>query len=97
MKRSEARSVGEIIGEIIDSGADTRPEYDRQQAIWLWSRLLGPTIASVTTRRYVEGDTLHVYISSAAVKSELTFMLDPLVKRINEAIGRTVIRKISLH
>lgn len=97
MKRTEARSVGEIIGEIIDSGPDARPEYDRQQASWLWSQLLGPSITRVTTRRYVEGDTLHVYISSAAVKSELAFMLDPLIKRINDTIGRPVIRKISLH
>ena len=97
MKRTEARRAGEIIGEIIDSGEDTRPEYDRQQASWLWGQLLGPSIVRVTTRRYVDGDTLHVYISSAAVKSELTFMLDALAKRINDSIGRPVIRKIALH
>lgn len=97
MKKTEARTVGEIIDEIINDGADHNPEYDRQKIAWLWGELLGPTVVRVTTRRYVEGDTLHVYISSAAIKSELTFMLDPLVKRLNDTVGRQVIKHIRLH
>lgn len=96
MKKTEARRVGDIISDIIDD-AGTRPEFDRQKVCYLWSDVLGPDITRATTRRYVEGDVLHVYMSSAALKNELSFMLDLLVERLNLAAGDSLIKKIILH
>ena len=96
MKPGEAQSVGEIIARILDN-QDSRPEFDRQKACWLWGELLGPTVNRLTTRRYISGTQLHVYISSGAIKNELMYMLDPLVKRINETVGANIITKIILH
>lgn len=96
MKRIEPQTVGEIISRIM-AGEDRGQCYDRQKIAWLWGEILGPTVNRVTMRRYVEGKTLHVYISSAAIKNELMYMSEPLVKRLNEAVGREVIDKICLH
>lgn len=96
MKRSEALAVGDILKAMIESDGDTG-EFDRQKASYLWSEIVGPTVNQVTTRRYVAGDILHVYISSGPIKSELAYMADGLVVKINEALGRRVIRKIAIH
>ncbi|MDO4319810.1 MAG: DUF721 domain-containing protein [Bacteroidales bacterium] len=96
MKKTEARRVGDIISDIIDSGG-SQPEFDRQKACYLWSELLGHDINRATVRRYIDGDVMHVYMTSAALKSELSFMTDALVARINDAVGTPVIKKIVLH
>lgn len=96
MKRTEAISVGDILKAMIESDGDPG-EFDRQKAAFLWSEVVGPTINQATIRRYMEGDVLHVFISSAPLKSELSFMVAGIADKINEALGRRVIKKIALH
>lgn len=96
MKKTEARRVGDIISDIIESGG-SQPEFDRQKICYLWSELLGPAVTRATSRRYIEGDVLHVCMTSAALKNELSFMTDALVTRLNDAVGAPVIKKIVLH
>lgn len=96
MKRQEALSFGQIFDEAIrQSGLETA--YDEQRASYLWPEIVGPTVNRMTTRRYVENGVLHVFISSAPLRSELSFLTDKLVCRINESIGKTVIKSIVLH
>ena len=96
MKRTEALAVGDILKAMIESEGDSA-EFDRHKASYLWSEIAGPTINRATTRRYVEGDTLHVFISSGPIKSELAYMVGGIMEKINEALGRRVIKKISIH
>lgn len=96
MKRTDPIAIGDLIARAMDD-PDSRPDFDRQKAAWAWGEVLGPTVVRVTTRRFVQGDVLHAYITSSAVKSELSFMLDPLVEKINQVVGAPVIKKIILH
>lgn len=96
MKQSDALAVGDILKAMIDSGGNSG-EFDRQKAAYLWSEIAGPTLTRATTRRFMSGDELHVFISSAALKSELTFMAAGLADKINEALGRRVVKKIIVH
>lgn len=96
MKRSEAKTVGQIFEEAM-SEAGMSKVFDQQQASYLWPEIVGPTINRCTTRRYVENGVLHVYISSAPLRSELSFLKDELVRHINEAVGSDVINSIIIH
>ena len=96
MKRTETKTFGEVFAELI-SNAGLDDTYNRQRASFLWPEVVGPTVNRMTTRRYVEGETLHVYISSAPLKSELSFLTQTLLKRINEIIGKEVIKSIVIH
>lgn len=96
MKRTEALAVGDILKAMIDCDGDS-DEFNRQKACYIWGEVVGPHINQVTTRRYVEKDTLHVFISSAPLKSELAFMTAGLIEKINDAVGKKVIKKISIH
>lgn len=96
MKRSEAKTVGEIFNEAM-AQAGMSNVYDEQRASFLWPEIVGPTVNRMTTRRYIENGVLHVYISSAPLKSELSFLTETLLRRINENIGKNVIKSIVIH
>jgi len=96
MKRTEPKSIAEIIGEVIRSqGLDD--EIARRRLCFAWSDVVGPGVARATTRRYVDGATLHVHITSAALKNDLQYMKSALIERLNEAAGTEVISNIVFH
>ena len=96
MKRSEAESIGDILRTFIET-PDSREQLNRQKVSYFWSRVVGPEVNRHTTRRYVEDRVLHVYIDSAAIKSEMAFAANSLIKVLNNEVGVSVIDKIIFH
>lgn len=96
MKRTEAIQVGDLLKLMMDSDGN-RDAFDRHKLEYLWSEIVGPVVNKATYRRYVDKDVLHVYISSAALKSELAFVAASLVDNLNNAVGRKLIKKIVFH
>ncbi|MBO7382311.1 MAG: DUF721 domain-containing protein [Muribaculaceae bacterium] len=96
MKRTEARTFGEIFNEIIsDNNLDTA--YAEQRACFLWPQIVGQGINRITTRRFVASGVMHVFLTSASLKNELTFTKPRLITAINEAVGTDIITDIVFH
>lgn len=96
MKRTDPKTIGRIIDEALnDAGLTT--SFNEQKLCHLWAEIVGPGINRYTTRRYVDRATLHVYISSAPLKNELSFLRRRLVSQLNEAVGAHVIDNITIH
>lgn len=96
MKKSEPERVDNLIQRFIaESG--TESAFSRAKACYLWPEIVGPGVNRHTVRRWVDGDTLHVVISSASLKNELMFLRSALAARINEAAGSDVINNIMIH
>ena len=96
MKRTEAESIGDILRGFLDT-PDSRDQLNRKKVSYFWSRVVGPEVNRHTTRRYVEDRVLHVYIDSAAIKSEMAFAANSLIKVLNNEVGASVIDKIIFH
>lgn len=96
MKKTEAMSVTDILNLYIND-AGRRDVFDRRKVEFLWSEVVGQAINRATLRRYVDGDVLHVYLSSAPLKSELAFMAEAIVKALNDAVGSQIINKLAIH
>ncbi|MDE5594183.1 MAG: DUF721 domain-containing protein [Muribaculaceae bacterium] len=96
MKRSDAKTFGEIFNEAM-TRTGMSDVYDEQRAAFLWTEIVGATVNRLTTRRYIADGVLHVYISSAPLKSELNFLVETLRERINEAVGHPVVKSIIIH
>lgn len=96
MKQYTTMSVGDILDLYIDNGGN-RKSFDKEKALYLWSEIVGPVINQATFKRYIEGDTMHIYINSAAIKNELMYVTEPLVQQINNAVGSHVISKLIIH
>lgn len=96
MKWTDPKTFGEIFADAM-SRIGKSDVYDEQRASYLWTEIVGPTVNRYTTRRYIADGVLHVYISSAPLKSELSFLTDTLADRINQAVGRPVVKSIIIH
>lgn len=96
MKKHYAMSVGEIIDSAI-ARTGNRDEYFRQQVCFMWQEVVGPTVNRYTMRRYIDGSTMHVYISSASLKNELRFRTAELVAALNRLVGKDIVENIMFH
>lgn len=97
MKHSYPKPISEIIQEMIDATGQ-KDNFDRSRVCYLWAEVAGPAINRYTARRYVDDSgAMHVYITSAALKNELTFLRETLVRQLNEAAGAQVIKSLVIH
>ena len=96
MKRVEAKGVYSIIEEMMERAGMT-DDYLRQRVCYLWAEVVGQSINRYTSRRFVEGDRLHVFITSASLKNELLYLRPSLVRRLNEAVGQEIIKDVIIH
>ncbi len=93
MKRTEARNIGQIINDLLHH-ENLDVALDEHRASALWPDIVGDGINRYTIRRYVKDGVMTVYLSSAALKSELSLVRASIISRINEALGREIIREI---
>lgn len=96
MKRTEPKILADIINESLQQdGLDIA--MAEQRALYVWPEIVGPGVNRHTTRRYVENGIMHVYLSSAVLKNELSYHRSSLVEQLNLAAGANVISQIVLH
>ncbi|MDE5744440.1 MAG: DUF721 domain-containing protein [Paramuribaculum sp.] len=96
MKRTYPKKVSEIIEAALEHDGDA-DLLARQRASFAWCEIVGEGVNRYTSRRYVTGSTLHVYLTSAPLKHELSFHTASIMKSINSAVGRDVINEIIIH
>ena len=57
-------------------------------------KIVGDGVNRYTIRRYVKDGVMTVHLSSASLANELMLNRASIVQRINEALGREIIRDI---
>ncbi len=93
MKRTEAKSIAEIIGDFMQQ-EDIEDAVLEQKALRLWQQVVGPGVNRMTTERYVENGVITVKISSAALRNDLMLTRTAIIAQLNELVGKPVIREI---
>lgn len=96
MKRTEPKSFAQIFDENMAraGAADTMAQH---HACYLWPEIVGPGVNRYTYRRYVDGGILHVHLTSAPLKQELSFHRQRLLDQINKAVGCNALTDIIFH
>ena len=93
MKRTEAKNIGQIIEDLLKK-EKLDVELNEHRASALWPQIVGDGINRYTIKRYVKDGVMTVHLSSASLANELMLGRSALIARINEALGREVIREI---
>ena len=93
MKRTEAKNIGQIIDELLKK-ENLDVALDEHRACALWPQIVGDGINRYTIKRYVNNGVMTVHLSSASLSNELMIRRASLIQRINEALGREIIREI---
>lgn len=93
MKRTDARLLGDIIKDFLKE-EKLEDELDEHRASAVWPDVVGSGINRYTISRSVSRGVMTVKLSSAPLRNELMITRSVLVARINEALGREVIKEI---
>lgn len=88
------------------SMADVLKEYKKEmnidnklkevELINSWEDIVGLAIARRTTKIYIKGRTLVIYLSSPVVRNELLMIRETLIQRMNEQAGEKIIESVEL-
>ena len=60
----------------------------------IWEKLMGKTISKYTDSIKIIHQTLFITTSVAPLKNELVYQKENIIKRVNEALGETVIKEV---
>ncbi len=61
-----------------------------------WANLMGNGVNNYTTAIELKHETLYVQLSSSVLREELSYGNEKIVKMLNEAIGKEVVKKLVL-
>jgi hypothetical protein len=60
----------------------------------IWEKLMGKTISKYTESIKIIHQTLFITTNVAPLKNELVYQKENIIKRVNEAMGETVIKEV---
>lgn len=79
-----------IVGFLRESGLEQQVLEVQMEEVW--PSVMGETVAKLTRSVEVKNGMLYVKVSSAALKTQLFENRFELVRKLNEAVGASVIR-----
>jgi hypothetical protein len=60
----------------------------------IWETIMGKTVARYTDKIQIHGQSLYIHTAVAPLRQELLYQKDTIIKRVNEALGETVIKEV---
>ena len=92
-KKNEVVHIGSVINKVLKTH---RHEFDEDLTkVWsLWNNAVGEPIAKNTRPAAFRGKLLLVNVVSSTWMHELKFLKKDIIKKINEALGKTLVEEI---
>lgn len=91
---SSPQPLSSVLAAFVER-AGFRERLDAERAVEAWPHLVGPAIAGVTETVWMREGVLHVKVRSAAWRHQLQFQREAWRDRLNEHLGRPVVREVS--
>jgi len=91
--KSNEQSLKEVINELLKAYKLDNRIYETQ-VIGAWETVVGKVIAKHTMKMYVNKKILFVTLDSAALREELSYAKQKLIKSLNKKVGVEVITDI---
>ncbi len=88
------QSIKDVIEELI-SAYRIGDKLSQARVISLWDSVVGKMIARDTTHLYIKNRVLYVKLNSPALRQELGYAREKLIKSLNKAAGTDVIDDIA--
>lgn len=93
MKRNEARSVSEILTDIL-KGQNLDRRLREIRAAEIWPMIVGPAVNQRTIERRVDNGVMKVRIASASMRQELMMHKETIITSINKNVGEDTINDL---
>lgn len=92
-RNKNIRSIKQVIESYMED-IDPDKKLVRGKIINSWSEIVGETIAKRTQKIYIIKNTLYIHLDSAIIKSEVYYIRQAIIEKINKRYGEEIIKKI---
>jgi hypothetical protein len=93
MKKSNTERIDSVIQQFMRINGIETP-YNQYKLIQAWPEVMGEYIAQHTDNIFIKNQTLHVHITSPAIKQNLLLEHRAIAQRLNRKINAQVIEDI---
>lgn len=87
------QSLKEVIKDLLQTYR-LDEKLNKVRLIKVWEKLMGKTIAKHTIELYIAKKKLYIKFDSAALRNELSYAKEKVMKMINEEMGEEIIEDI---
>ena len=94
-RKFEPQSISKVLDEILESKSLRKGIVD-VRINELWYEIMGANITHYTEKIILKGNTLFVSLNSAALRVELSYGKEKIIKMMNKELGSETIKKIVL-
>ncbi len=94
-RNNDNKPIEDILKEFVQTN-NLQSGLDKVNVREAWANLMGNGINNYTTALELKHETLYVHLSSSVLREELSYGNEKIVKMLNEAIGKEVIKKLVL-
>lgn len=95
MRKTNEQSVKEVLSEMLESYR-LKSRLDETRVREIWAQVMGQVIAGYTTEIKLRRGKLFVAITSAALRQELSYGRDKIMRNMNEALGEDIIQEVEV-
>ena len=92
-RKPEPEQINKILSKIVHSKT-LKKGIINVRAGELWKNIMGENIEKYTQKVEFKNSTLYVYLTSSALRSELSYGSEKIIKLLNDEIGDKSILKI---
>ncbi|MDD4361053.1 MAG: DUF721 domain-containing protein [Bacteroidales bacterium] len=96
MRRKNTQRLAEVLSEVLKN-QHLEGKLNETAAIRLWPEVVGKALAEHTDNLYFKYSVLYVHVKSAIIRNELMLIKPQLIKRLNEKIGKPVVKNLVLN
>ncbi len=94
-RHNEHLSIQDALKEFVETNK-LQIGLDKVDVVHAWEKLMGNGVNNYTTAVKLERDTLFVQLSSSVLREELSYGKEKIIKMLNEALGKELIKKLVL-
>ncbi|MGY5351321.1 DUF721 domain-containing protein [Wenyingzhuangia sp. IMCC45533] len=95
VRNSESNPISDLMKHFIKAN-NLEKGFQKISIEEEWIKLMGPGVKSYTEKITLRGGTLIVNISSASLRTELSYGKEKIQTMMNEALGEELIQKVVL-
>ena len=94
-RHNEHLKIGDVLKEFVETNK-LQSGLDKVKVREVWEEIMGNGVNHYTTAIKLERQTLYVQLSSSVLREELSYGKEKIIKMLNEAMGKELIKKLVL-
>lgn len=94
-RHNEHISIADALKEFVETNK-LETGLNKVNVVDAWASLMGNGVNNYTTSVQLERDTLYVQLSSSVLREELSYGKEKIINLLNEALGKSLIKKLVL-